>query len=182
MQLSTGRVVRTEVPAFVVYVRSVRVTLNPLSIKPLGAACVCTGKALLRRASAFEGKGDYQRSLADLRGLIEDASTAPNTKMEAETQMQKLDAMKNTTKKQRAKQRAALQAQSQERSAMTSRYPPQGAPSAAYNQAMAAQQAAMAQRQKPAMQPLQLKVTLGSDTRTLQVKTVALWRVALSNP
>jgi len=126
-------------------------------------------KALLRRASAFEGKGDYQRSLADLRGLIEDASTAPNTKMEAETQMQKLDAMKNTTKKQRAKQRAALQAQSQERSAMTSRYPPQGAPSAAYNQAMAAQQAAMAQRQKPAMQPLQLKVTLGSDTRTLQV-------------
>ena len=65
---------------------------------------MCTGKALLRRASAFEGKGDYQRSLADLRGLIEDASTAPNTKMEAETQMQKLDAMKNTTKKQRAKQ------------------------------------------------------------------------------
>lgn len=40
--------------------------------------------------------------------------------------------------------------------------------SAAYQQAVAQQQAMQA-RAKPAMQPLQLKVTLAGDTRTLQV-------------
>uniref|UniRef100_A0A7S0MSF5 PB1 domain-containing protein n=1 Tax=Pyramimonas obovata TaxID=1411642 RepID=A0A7S0MSF5_9CHLO len=105
-------------------------------------------KALLRRSRAYELKGDLQKALTDVRSLTSDAELAGNNLTEAQEMATRLEAsLKNTTKKQRAKARQMMVQNSQ-----------------AQAQAMAA----APQARKP-VQPLTLKVTLGSDTRMVQV-------------
>lgn len=104
------------------------------------------GKALLRRAKAFELKGDVNRALSDCRELTQFEPASE----EAKAEIARLEGLlKNTTKKQRAKQRAQLVAQTQ---------------------AAALQNMSNAQNlQKRPVQPLTLKINMGSDTRLVQV-------------
>jgi hypothetical protein len=81
-------------------------------VRPLTHVPNPAGKALLSRAKAYEGKGDAQRALADVRLLMEDDTTAPKTRELAMELEGKLKGLQNTTKKQRAKQRVALQVRS----------------------------------------------------------------------
>mmetsp|Transcript_7816 Transcript_7816/g.14800 ORF Transcript_7816/g.14800 Transcript_7816/m.14800 type:complete len:667 (-) Transcript_7816:369-2369(-) len=112
------------------------------------------GKAMLRRAHAFEMQGDLNRALVDVRALLDNPELAGNAAEEAKAMQARIEVLKNTTKKQRSKQRALMQKQTQAMQSMASANGPQGLSGGL--------------PRKP-VTPLTLKVTLGSDTRLVQV-------------